>query len=86
MKKEDIEDYSYASKSPMMLVEEFAVAMLLGHGIQVTEVNFADRGLEIFSSAFIPKEHIEKADKGLDITTMYSSAGRIKLGTAEENL
>jgi hypothetical protein len=81
----------------MELIEEFVVNMLIGHQIQVTQINFNEQGLDKITITAKPKERIkiepEPDERNAKINRkklvrvdfkMYTSAGRIVLGKREE--
>jgi hypothetical protein len=82
------EEYGVITKSPQELIEEFATEMMMQHQIYVTEINFLPDGLDKITATLQPKERIkletETKPEDTKISRMYSSAGRIKLGTAAE--
>jgi hypothetical protein len=86
MSENMFEEYGVVKKSPMELIEEFAVQMMMQHQIYVTEINFNEQSaIDKMSLVLQPKERVAAPDPAVDarVSRVWSSAGRIKLGVAE---
>jgi len=86
MSENMFEEYGVVKKSPLELIEEFAVQMMMQHQIYVTEINFNEQSAIDKVSLALHKEKIAAPYPAVDarVSRVWSSAGRIKLGVAEE--